>query len=103
MPRLSKAELIKLQKKLTTDEAIGKKFGITRQAVHQIRKKYGIKSNYADNPERNAKIVALYKKGTAGTAIAKKHDLSISQTYRIINDAGAGRRTKGPGKKGKKK
>ena len=67
MPRLSKAELIKLQKKLTTDEAIGKKFGITRQAVHQIRKKYGIKSNYADNPERNAKIVALYKKGTAGT------------------------------------
>lgn len=64
MPRLSKAELIKLQKKLTTDEAIGKKFGITRQAVHQIRKKYGIKSNYADNPERNAKIVALYKKGT---------------------------------------
>ena len=89
MPRISKTELIKLQKKLTTDEAIGKKFGITRQAVHQIRKKYGIKSNYADNPERNAKIVALYKKGTAGTALAKKFELSVSQAYRIINDAGA--------------
>ena len=89
MPRLSKAELIKLQKKLTTDEAIGKKFGITRQAVHQHRKKYGIESNYAKNPERNKKIVALYKKGTAGTALAKKFDLSESHTYKIINAAGA--------------
>ncbi len=84
MPKLSKAELIKLQKKLTTDEAIGKKFGVTRQAIHWLRKKYGIESTYADNPERNAKIVALYKKGTAGTALAKKFGLSVSQAYGII-------------------
>ncbi|MGA2506100.1 MAG: hypothetical protein ABSF80_01310 [Chitinispirillaceae bacterium] len=89
MPRLSKAELIKLQKKLTTDDAIGKKFGVTRQAIFQIRKQYGIASNYVKHPARNAKIVSFYKKGTSGTALAKKFDLSESHTYKIINGAGA--------------
>jgi Mor family transcriptional regulator len=87
MARISKTELIKLQKQLGTDEAIGKKFKITRQAVHQLRKKYGIDSSYADNPERNAKIIAAYKKGSSGTALAKKFELSISQTYRILKTA----------------
>ena len=148
MPRIakiSKAELIRLQKKLHTDEAIGKKFGITRQAVHWNRKKYGIhpipgartiykppriskanliklqqklRTNKAianelnissstvsvirikygipaiirDNTVRNNSIVALYKKGLSGPAISNKFHLSISQTYNIIYDAGAGRR-----------
>ena len=42
MVRISKAELIELQKKLGTDRAIGRKFNITRQAIKQIRKKYDI-------------------------------------------------------------
>jgi DNA invertase Pin-like site-specific DNA recombinase len=88
MAKVSKSQLIALQKKLTTDEAIGKKFGITRQAIHQLRNKYGIASNYANNPVRNKKIISLYKKGTSGTAIADKTGLSVSQTYRIINTAG---------------
>ena len=88
MARISKAQLVKLQKKYTTDAKIGKQFGITRQAVHQLRKKYDIESSIADNPERNAKIVKMYKGGTSGTAIAKKFDLSISQTYRVINEGG---------------
>jgi len=85
MAKVSKSQLVALQKKLTTDEALGKKFGVTRQAIHQLRKKYGIASNYAKNPERNRKITALYKKGTSGTAIAKKFGLSVSQAYRIID------------------
>ena len=88
MARISKSELIKLQKKLVTDEAIGKKFHVTRQAIHQLRKKYGIESSIADNPERNAKIVAQYKKGLSGTKLAKKFGLSVSQTYRVINEGG---------------
>jgi DNA invertase Pin-like site-specific DNA recombinase len=101
MALVSKTELIKLQKQLGTDEAIGKKFKVTRQAIHQLRKKYGIDSRLADNPERNAKVVALYKKGTSGTEIAKKFELSVSQTYRIINEAGA--LNKKPAKKAAKK
>jgi len=37
MSKITKQELIKLQKSLVTDEAIGEKFGITRQAIHQMR------------------------------------------------------------------
>jgi DNA invertase Pin-like site-specific DNA recombinase len=84
--RISKSELIKLQKSLKTDDAIGQKFGITRQAVHQMRKKYGIPSNLAKNEQRNDKISSLYKKGATGMAIAKKFGLSVSQTYRIIEN-----------------
>lgn len=87
MARISKAQLIKLQKKLKTDAAIGEQFGITRQAVHQLRKKYEIESSLADNPKRNADIVNAYAAGASGTALAKKYDLSISQTYRIINES----------------
>jgi DNA invertase Pin-like site-specific DNA recombinase len=98
MPKISKTELIKLQKSLKTDAAIGEKFGVTRQAIHQLRVKFGIPSNLVKNDERNAKIVELYKKGLTGTEIAKKLDLSISQTYRMINLA----EKKTPAKKKKK-
>jgi Mor family transcriptional regulator len=100
MARISKSQLIKLQKQLKTDAKIGAKFDITRQAVHQLRKKYGIESVIAKNAERNKKIVAAYKGGASGTALAKKFKLSISQTYRIINEAKKGK--KSAAKKGKK-
>lgn len=93
MAKISKTQLIKLQKSLKTDAKIGEQYGITRQAIHQLRKKYGIESVIAKNAERNEKIVKAYKSGTSGTAIAKNFGLSISQAYRIINE----------GKKGKKK
>jgi DNA invertase Pin-like site-specific DNA recombinase len=92
--RISKSELIKLQKTLKTDDAIGKKFNITRQAVHQMRKKYGIPSNLAKNEQRNAKIFSLYRKGATGMVIAKKFRLSVSQTYRIIENAKAKKHVK---------
>jgi hypothetical protein len=106
MARISKTQLIKLQKQLRTDAAIGEQFGITRQAVHQLRKKYGIDSSLADNPERNADIVNAYKKGSSGTALAKKFKLSISQTYRIINETKKDKKKavkKAPKKKAAKK
>lgn len=94
MARITKAQLIKLQNKYTTDAKIGEQFGITRQAIHQLRKKYGVDSSIVDNPERNAEIIKLYKSGKSGTALAKKFDLSISQTYRIINEATAAKKSK---------
>ena len=93
--KITKQELIALQKKLGTDQAIGDKLGVTRQAVHQLRNKLGVESLIAANDERNEKILSLYKGGKTGTEIANKYELSISQTYRIIGLAG--------GKKKKKK
>jgi DNA invertase Pin-like site-specific DNA recombinase len=94
MPRISKQELIKLQKQLKTDAKIGRKFGITRQAVHQLRNKYGIKSRTADNPARNKKIAALRRNGKSVEGIAGQFDLSLPQTYRILKDSGAYKKKK---------
>lgn len=96
MATITKAQLEKLQKKLVTDAAIGAQFGITRQAVHQLRKKFGLESSLKDNPQRNQEIVKAYESGESGTALAKKYKLSISQTYRIINE------NKKPARKSKK-
>ncbi|MBN1980001.1 MAG: hypothetical protein JW795_00610 [Chitinivibrionales bacterium] len=112
MARITKAQLIRLQKKHKTDAKIGEQFNITRQAVHQLRKKYEIESVIAKNAERNQKIVEAYEAGTSGTALAKKFKLSISQTYRIINESkketkrssreGKGPKKGRPGKRGRK-
>jgi len=42
MAKINKSQLIKLQSKYVTDDAIGKLYGISRQAVHQLRNAYGI-------------------------------------------------------------
>ena len=94
MARISKSQLITLQKKLKTDAAIGERFGITRQAVHQLRRKYRIDSVIAKNRERNARIVKAHRAGMSGTALSKKYDLSVSQTYRIIKEAQKGKKKK---------
>jgi hypothetical protein len=84
MARISRGQLEKLQKKYTTDEAIGTLFGISRQAVHQLRDKYGINPVSDRHRERNNEVRRLYGQGVSGIALAKKTRLSISQTYRII-------------------
>lgn len=84
MAKVNKEQLIKLQKTLKTDAAIGAKYGISRQAIHQLRTKYGISSLRDKNKERNLNIVSLYKKGNTGIKIAKGLNISISQVYRII-------------------
>jgi hypothetical protein len=93
MATISKSQLEKLQKKYKTDDAIGKLFGITRQAVHQLRNKYGIPPVMNKHEDRDKAIIKDYESGIAGTKLAKKHDLSISQTYRIINEFKSGGKT----------
>ncbi|MCL2689432.1 MAG: hypothetical protein FWE57_06250 [Chitinispirillia bacterium] len=95
MPRVTKAQFVKLQKKHRTDAAIGEEFGITRQAVHHIRKKYGIESSRANNPQRDAAIVKAYEAGKSGTAIAKEYKLSVSRTYNIIHASNGKTRPRG--------
>ncbi len=92
MARITKSELIKLQRKLKRDAAIGAEFGITRQAVHQLRRKYGIASIVESNPQRDRSILKLYREGKSVAAIARRFGLSISYTYRIISEARSARR-----------
>ena len=85
MARISKGQLEKLQKKYKTDDGIGKLFRISRQAVHQLRVKYGIDPVENKNTARNQEIIKQYRQGLSGIKLARKFKLSISQTYRIIN------------------
>jgi Mor family transcriptional regulator len=84
MALISKLDLIGLQKSLRTDEAIARKLKVTRQRVHQLRKKYGIKSGYAKHPQRNKEILSMFRGGMPATKIAKKFGLSAPQIYRLV-------------------
>ncbi len=90
-PRISKPDLITLQKLLIADGAIGRKLGISAAGVQKIRKKYGVPAKLIDNTTRNNKIVSLYKKNMAGIVIAKQISLSIPMVYKILRNAGMGR------------
>ncbi|MDR2693219.1 MAG: hypothetical protein LBB74_03280 [Chitinispirillales bacterium] len=93
VPKVTKGQMYRLQKTLKTDERIGHELKISRQAVHQLRKKLGVAAASTEKPERDAEIAAAYIGGETGIAIAKKFGMSISQTYRIINAAnGKGKR-----------
>ena len=102
MPEITKSELIRLQKKLKTDQVIGDKFGVTRQAIHQLRQRLGVDSRYVEHAARNEKIKALYKKGLTGPAIARKLGLSVAQTYNVIRGS-AKKAVAGRGAAGRKK
>ncbi|HUI91607.1 MAG TPA: hypothetical protein VLX68_05090 [Chitinivibrionales bacterium] len=84
MSVVTKIELIRLQKLLGADDAIAKKFKVTRQAIQQLRLRYRIKSRYVKNPKRNKEILSLFKRGKTGYEIAKKFGLSVSRTYKLI-------------------
>ena len=85
MARIEKNQLIKLQSKYKTDEAIGRLYGISRQAVHQLRNKYGMPPIADRLSDRDDEIRKLYASGTTGARIAKKYKLSLSQVYRIVS------------------
>jgi Mor family transcriptional regulator len=94
MAKITKSQLIKLQQKYKQDATIGAQFGITRQAVHQLRKKFGIDSLIESNPKRNKEIISMYNGGKAVATIAKKFDLSISYTYRILSETKSKKKSK---------
>lgn len=82
---LTKKDLSKMVKDGMSDTVIGKVYGVSRQAVAQKRWDMGIEARTAKNEARNAKILKAYERGVPSTQIAEKYGLSVSQTYRIIN------------------
>ena len=84
MARIGRNQLIKLQKRYKTDDAIGQLYGISRQAVHQLRKKYGVVPVDDKYESRNRSIRQLYRRGVTGPRLASQYSLSLSQIYRIL-------------------
>jgi hypothetical protein len=85
MTRIGKNQLMKLQSKYRTDAAIARLYNISRQAVHQLRVKYGMPPVPSALIDRNAEIRRKYADGVTGVALAAKYDLSLSQVYRIVS------------------
>ncbi len=87
MPRFSKKELLKLQKKFKTDAAIGKNFGITRQYVQILRKRYdippipGARTVFPPPRFTEKELLRLQKKFKTDRAIGKKLGLKDSCVY----------------------
>lgn len=86
MARIGKEQLIKLQQKYKTDEAIARLYGLTRQAIAQQRKRYGIGVSEEKHSERDQKIIDLRNKGISVMGIAAKFRLSTTHIYRILNN-----------------
>lgn len=88
LPKITKAELVKSYKEKATDQMIADSIGVTRQAVHQMRMKYGIPKVSGRYDARDKEILKQFKKGDHVNNIAANHGgLSVSQVYRIVKRA----------------
>lgn len=85
--KITKSELIDLQNRYIKDREIGEVLGISRQAVFQQRKKFGILSPRTNNPDRNKKIFEMVElNGKCVKDVAIKFDMSIPSIYKIVED-----------------
>jgi len=82
-----KARLKELQKEFKTDGAIGAQFGISRQAIHQLREKCKIKALTSRNVPRNREITKRYNGGVHPFKLAQDYEMSVSQIYRVLNSS----------------
>ncbi len=86
MERIGREQLLKLQKKYSTDKAIADIYGVTRQAIYKLRKKYDIPAIDSPQKERNQKIRELAQSGIRPERIAVRFELSVTQVYRILHN-----------------
>lgn len=84
MARISKNQLLKLRRKYRTDESIARLYGVSRQAIHQLRKRYGIPKAPDEKAERNRAILERWHSGLSKRRIAAETGLSPSQICRIL-------------------
>lgn len=92
--KLTRKELAQFVTSGWTDTRIGLRYGVSRQAVAQMRWKCQIPSNLKKLEKRNREIIALYESGTTGPGIQKIYKLSLSQIYRILDQAKNAKKTK---------
>jgi len=83
LSRMTKAQA-ELVFKEHNDSEVAKQFGITRQAVYHIRKKFSISSSRRLILPRNKKIMDLHRDGVAPGKIATIAGISMSYVYQII-------------------
>jgi len=88
MSVLSKMEKSQLEFLMrdNNDSSVAKQFGVTRQAVYAIRKKYNIPSSRHNAPIRISRILDMKRQGTSAANIAHIVNVSQSYVYKVIRN-----------------
>ena len=73
-----------------TDDAIGRLFGASRQAVYQLRKRIGLKNVKGRFARRDRAIIRMRKEKRTIKEISEKYNLSESRTWTILKLSGTG-------------
>lgn len=89
MISIGESQLKQLQQKYGSDRAIADLYGVSRQTIFLLRKKYSIPALANKFDIRNRRIVSLYKNGVAPMKIALEFGVSLTQIYRIISPSGS--------------
>jgi len=84
--KMTREKFLIMQEKLQTDQKIGEKFGITRQAVFKFRKNHQIAPVKWKKVWRNRDICHMRLNGATLEEIGKKFGASMSQVSRIVRD-----------------
>ena len=66
------------------DPAVAKQFGVTRQAVYAIRKKFGIASSRRSSNTRKNTILTMRREGVPIATIASSLHMSQSYVYKVL-------------------
>ena len=98
MPIISKLEKSQVEflLKNSNDPAIAKQFGITRQAVYNIRKKFNIPSSRSQLPSKQKQIIELRREGASVPKISIIVNKSQSYVYKILRSEARGARINTP-------
>lgn len=86
MIRIGKEQLLRLQDKYHTDQAIANIYGVSRQVIYKLRKKYGIGVSQDRNKNRNMQIRHLFYGGLKAEKLAVRFGLSVSRIYEIVHN-----------------
>ncbi len=86
MSTLSKMEKSQIEYLMrdSNDSIVAKQFGVTRQAVWAIRKKFDIPSSRVSSESRRIKIIELRKKGLSVAKISSVINMSQSYIYKVL-------------------
>jgi hypothetical protein len=80
---ITKSKFNKLRKSIGSDKGIGRKYGVTRQAIYNLRVRLNIPPTRTPDSleKRNIKICADFKKGIPVLVLAKKYKLTVVYVY----------------------
>jgi len=83
--KIGKEQIVQLQKKHGSDQAIASRLGTSRQAIYKLRKEYGIPALKDRHLRRDSEIKRLHSTGISPIQLAVRFELSQTQIYRILN------------------